>query len=130
MTAPPLETSLRLNAGFSILSGLAAVSLGAMSDAPFGLAPWFLIVLGLGLVLYGVQLAVGSRNPDRRPAVGRFAVAADSAWVIGAAVVLLFVPDALDGAGRVVLLLATLVVADLAIVQYLGLRRIAAEGAR
>lgn len=123
MRIPSLDTSLRLNAGFSVLSGLAAVTLGVVSDEPLGLAPWFVIVLGLGLVLYGVQLVVGTRDPGRRHVVGRFAIAADSAWVVGAAVVLLFFPGALDAVGRVVLLVATLIVAELAVTQYLGLRR-------
>ncbi len=129
MTMPSLDTTLRLNAGFSLLTGAAAVVLGVVTDAPFGLAPWFLITLGLGLAIYGVQLAAGARDRDRLGAIGRFAIAADSLWVVGAAVVLLFFPDTLDGAGRVVLLVATVVVAELAITQYLGLRRLSASPA-
>jgi hypothetical protein len=129
MHIPSLTTALRVNAAFSALSGIAALVLGAMFDEPLGLARRVMVVIGLGLVLYGLQLGIGTRDPERRTAVGRFAVAADTAWVAGAAFVLLFTPDILDGAGRVVLLVATLVVAELAMTQYLGLRRIAERAA-
>ena len=129
MQAPSLKTTLRLNAAFSALSGIAALVLAAVLDEPLGLAPWLMAALGVGLVLYGVELAIGTRAPERHAAVGRFAVVADTAWVVAATLVLLFAPDVLDGAGRVVLLVATLMVAELAITQYLGLRRIAARAA-
>lgn len=129
MRIPSLTTALRVNAVFSVLSGVSALVLAIVAEAPLGLAPWVVAVVGLGLVAYGVQLAAGTRDPERRADVGRFAVAADTAWVLGAAFILVVAPDVLDRSGRIVLLLATIVVAELAITQYLGLRRIAAASA-
>ena len=125
MHVPSLKTTLGLNAAFSTLSGIAALVLAVALDEPLGLAPWLMAAIGAALVLYGVELAIGTRTSERHAVIGRFAVMADTAWVVAATLVLVFAPDALDGAGRVVLLIATLIVAELAIAQYLGLRRIA-----
>ena len=124
MKIPGLTTSMKLNAAFSAASGAAAAALGVFVDRPFGLDGWFLSVIGVGLVVYGAQLVAWARS-DRMVVPGaRLATVADTLWVAAAVLVLLGFPSALDTTGRIVLALVSLVVADFAVMQALGLRKL------
>ena len=66
------------------------------------------------------------RSASRHPlpaGLARLALAADIAWVVGSAVVLLL-PASWTAAGVAGIVVVALIVADLAILEYLGLRRL------
>ena len=123
MTLPKLTTTMRANAAFSAASGVAAVILAAMSETPLGVNRWLLGAIGLGLIGYGVQLYAWAGSPRLVKPGARLATAADALWVLGAVVLLTWFPDAMSTAGRWTLGLASLAVADFAVMQFLGLRR-------
>ena len=118
-----LQNLLKGNGAFSAVSGAFLLLGSPVLDEAFGLDTWLLIVSGLGLIGYGVQIAQMGRAADATPG-GRFATAMDLAWVAGAAVILIAFPTAMTTAGRLALLLATLAVAGFAIGQTMALRRL------
>ncbi len=120
------------NAAFSAISGAILVGFASpfaaiaayepVSVVGLGLAIVF-EVLGLGVILFGALCAfIASRHP--LPAgLARLVLAADIAWVVGSAVVLLL-PASWTVAGVAGIVVVALIVADLAILEYLGLRRL------
>lgn len=128
-----LRRTLWGNAVFSIASGavlaiFAGPFAGAAAHAPVTLLGLDLVIvlelLGVGVIAFGGLCAwVGSR-PALPQAWARVIFAADLAWVAGSALVLL-VPS-WTTAGIAGIVVVALIVADLAILEYLGLRRLGA----
>lgn len=121
--SPLLARTLRLNAVLTAATGAASLAGAGVLSEPLGIPVWLLASLGVGLLGYAALLWNGSRTVPVPTAFGRFAVAADTAWVVGVVAILLAWPEAMTPAGRWTLGLLTLVVADLAIAQAIGLRR-------
>ena len=121
-----LHRSIAGNAAFSIASGLGlalfAMPLGDLAELP----TWLLVVVGVGVALFGVSLAAPLRTGPATRELGAFAAAADVGWVVGA-VILLAVPTAMSSSGRWLLAALTLVVAGFAVAELVGLRRMAAQ---
>ncbi len=118
-----LQTLLKSNGAFSAGSG-ALLLLGApWLDNTFGLEAWLLAFVGVSLLAYGVQIGRLAK-PSRAVAGGKLATTMDLGWVVGATVVLVAFPNAMTAAGRIALLLATLVVAGLAAGQATALRKL------
>ena len=119
-----LRLALRANAAFSTLSGLA-LAVGAPVLGPWlGIPPPTLAVVGLGLLPFAWLLfRNAARTPISQPEA-RLAVGADVAWVVGSAALLAFDPLGLSPAGRVVVVVVALCVADFALLQALGLGRL------
>lgn len=120
-----LRNLMRGNAAFSVGSGLLLLGGSRLWSEPVGLPTWFLAASGIALAGYGSILAVLSRSRDVRPGA-KFATAMDLGWVLGAAVVLIVFPNALNGAGRLALLLVSLAVAGFAAGQLTALRGLTA----
>jgi hypothetical protein len=87
-----------------------------------GIAIWISIGLGLGLLGFAAVLVLLARDPQ--PALVRAVILADAAWVAGAVVVIAVFPDLMSSAGLWALALVSVVVAELAVAQYVGLRRV------
>lgn len=117
-----LTTALRANAGFSFITGTASVVASQSLSERLGIAEWLLVGLGIGLV--GFSLLVGYVAITSRTDRAKEIIVADVAWVIGAAVLLIGRPDLMSIAGRWTLLIVTVVVADLAATQWIGLRKL------
>ncbi|MBM3646265.1 MAG: hypothetical protein FJX11_00595 [Alphaproteobacteria bacterium] len=133
-----LRRTLWANAALSVVSGLiiaafggpfaAAATRGPVTVAGVDLAVVFEL-LGIGFVAFGALCAwVASRGVLPR-AWARGIFAADLAWVIGSALVLTL-PGTWTIAGVAGIAVVALVVADLAILEYVGLRRLAADELR
>lgn len=124
-TASPLllPRALRVNAVVTAATGVAALAGAGALDDRLGIATPILVVLGIGLVGYAALLGRWSTLAPVPPAIGRFAVAADAAWVAVSAAVLVADPGSLTTAGRWTIAVVALGVADLALAQYVGLRR-------
>jgi len=127
-----LRRTLWGNAVFSVISGavLAAFATpfaGLAAHEPVAVAGLDLAMLfrllGIGVILFGVLCAfIASRNP-LPSGLARIVFAADIAWVAGSAVVLLL-PASWTTMGVAGIAVVALIVADLAILEYLGLRRL------
>lgn len=129
-----LRRTLWGNALFSLISGavLAAFATPFASLAahePVAVAgldlAMMLRLLGIGVILFGALCAfIASRDP-LPGGLARIVFAADIAWVAGSAVVLLL-PASWTTLGVAGIAGIALIVADLAILEYLGLRRLEA----
>lgn len=127
-----LRRTLWGNAAFSAVSGAILAAFAAplatvAAHEPVAVAGLDLAlvfeVLGLGVILFGALCAfIASRNP-LPSGLARLVFAADIAWVMGSAVVLLL-PASWTMAGAAGIAVVALIVADLAILEYLGLRRL------
>ena len=129
-----LRRTLWGNAIFSVLSGaVLAVFAGFFAEIaahePVSVVGLDLAIvfelLGLGVVAFGALCAWIASRPALPEGWARLIFAADLAWVVGSALVV-----ALSGswttAGVVGIVVVALIVADIAILEYLGLRRISA----
>lgn len=129
-----LRRTLWGNAVFSVISGAVLVACatpfaGWATRAPVSVAGLDLAVvfelLGLGVVLFGVLCGWVASRPVLPAGLARVIFAADIAWVAGSALVLLL-PASWTTAGIAGIVVVALIVADLAILEYLGLRRLSA----
>jgi hypothetical protein len=130
-----LRRTLWGNAGFSVISGAVLVAFAGpfaalATEAPLAVAGLDLAIvfelLGVGVVAFGVLAgwAASRRALPRSWAQAIFA--ADIAWVAGSALVLLL-PASWSTAGIAGIVVVALIVADIAVLEYLGLRRLSAH---
>jgi hypothetical protein len=114
------------NSAFSFTSGLVSV-LFSKSIADFlGLsASWIILALGVGLILYGIEIFLAARAEPVNKALATFAVYADLAWVLGNAVLIFANLVDFTTAGKWAIAIIADIVLVFAILQYVGLRRVA-----
>ena len=127
-----LRRTLWGNAVFSVISGAVLVAFAGpfanwathepVSVAGLDLAIVFEL-LGLGVVLFGALCGWAASRETLPQGVVRLIFAADIAWVAGSVLVLML-PAAWTGMGIAGIAVVALIVADLAILEYLGLRRL------
>ena len=131
-----LRRTLYGNAAFSVVSGVVlAIFAGALVRASVGAAPATLlglefstVVLALGLAVlgFGVLCWFIASRPQMPVMLARIILWADIGWVLGSALLLALAAPTLTGWGFALIIAPALVVADLAIFEWLGLRRMAA----
>lgn len=116
-----LADALSVNAITSGLTGAALAVGGVWLATPLGAPTVALVGLGIGLVLFaeGIVAALAHPRHLRRAAWG--VVAADVAWIVGAAAVV--TSDELTARGDGLLVAVTVAVAVFATAQVVGLRR-------
>jgi len=85
--------------------------------------PLILELLGLGVIAFGALCAWVASRPTLPQGLARLIFAADLAWVAGS-VLVLALPATWTTAGIAGIVVVALIVADLAILEYLGLRRL------
>lgn len=125
------RTFLGLNAAFSALTGAALIVLpGALSQMMFAdpadWAPLALRVLGVGLLIFALDLVLMATNRFVSRGEVMLIVAADIGWLLASAAVVLFDGHLLTEAGVIVVTGVAVFVAAFAAGQYLGARRIVA----
>lgn len=129
-----LRRTLWGNAAFSVVSGAAlAIFAGPFADAaahgPVAVMGLDLAVvlelLGLGVIAFGALCAWVASRETLPEGWARLIFAADLAWVAGS-VLVLALPATWTTAGIAGIVAVALIVADLAILEYLGLRRLGA----
>ena len=127
-----LRRTLWGNAVFSVISGaVLAIFAGPFArvaaHAPVELGGLDLALvfelLGLGVIVFGAICAWAASRPALPVAWVRVIFAADLAWVAGS-VLALALPATWTTAGIAGIVVVALIVADLAILEYLGLRRL------
>ena len=127
-----LRRTLWANAAFSVVSGAilaifagpfaAAAAAGPVEVAGLDLAILFEL-LGVGVVAFGALCAWIASRPALPESWARAVFAADIAWVAGSALVLAL-PASWTVSGVVGIVVLAVIVADIAILEYLGLRRL------
>jgi len=127
-----LRRTLWGNAIFSVVSGAvlaifaAPFAAIAAHDPTTGLGLDLAIIfelLGLGVIAFGALCAWIASRETMPQGWARLIFAADLAWVAGS-VLVLAVPASWTVAGIAGIVVVALIVADLAILEYLGLRRL------
>lgn len=116
-----LSRSLRANAIFSAATGAALVIASGPLATSFGVPTWTLVVVGAGLLPFAAFVWWVSTSPQ--PGLVRLIIGADALWVVSAFGFIVGFPEAMTSLGLWTLGLVSLVVADLAIAQGVGLRR-------
>jgi hypothetical protein len=113
-----LRNLLRVNSAFSAVSGAVGAALpGRVARALNIEAAWVVRAVGLGLILYAVDLlVVAALRHTRLVPLGRVVAGADAAWVVGTAV--LVATGAVSEGGAVILGLLAVPVGALAISQW------------
>jgi hypothetical protein len=124
MTSKVLARTLAANAGFSALTGLILIGGASPLSRWLGIPTWLAVAVGVGLLPFAVSVIRVARDP--KPEAARMVIFADIAWVIGAAVVLIGFPRSMSTAGLWSLGLVSVAVADFAVFQAIGLRRLEA----
>ena len=127
-----LRRTLKGNAAFSVISGAALVAFAGpfaaratrqpVTVAGLDLALVFEI-LGVGVVLFGLLCGFIATRESLPAGLARIVFAADLAWVLGSAVALAL-PASWTTLGIAGIVAVALIVADLAVLEYLGLRRL------
>ncbi|MBM3516847.1 MAG: hypothetical protein FJX56_02960 [Alphaproteobacteria bacterium] len=118
-----LRRALRGNALFSGISGLAAAAFAGLLAEFMGIGwPVIFVVLGIGLIAFAGYLWWRTSRPTIDLGEAWTIVALDTAWVAGSAVLLLAAPTLLSPAGEWVVALTAVAVADIALIEYLGIR--------
>jgi len=127
-----LRRTLWGNAAFSVVSGAGLAAFagpfariathGPVEVLGLDLA-MVLELLGLGIVAFGALCGWAASRSNLPLGLIRFVFAADIAWVVVSALVLAL-PATWTTAGIAGIVVVALIVADLAILEYLGLRRV------
>jgi hypothetical protein len=120
-----LRRTLRANGLFSGVSGLAFITVSRPITLFLGLdAPFVLIVIGVGLLLYTLALWFNAgRHPINRQFVWA-AIIGDTTWVVGSYIILLTDWFPLTSAGWWTVAIVADLVAIFVVVQFYGLRQI------
>lgn len=123
---PLLRRAMQADALVSGGSGLLLALLPGPLSALIGFSrPGFLLATGLGLIGYAIWLLFSARRPAVNLWMGRTAIALNVLWVAGSIILLLAVPELFNSLGHWLVGIVAAIVADFAIIQYLGLRRAA-----
>ena len=121
-----LKNTLFGNSAFSFISGAAFLLFSKAIAGFLGLpASWIILALGVGLIVYGVEIYLGARAEPVHMGIAKFAVYADLAWVLGSAVLVFANIVPFTAAGKWAIAIIADVVLVFAILQYVGLRRVA-----
>jgi hypothetical protein len=121
-----LRNALFGNSAFSFASGVVCVLFSKGIANFLGLsATWIILALGVGLILYGIEIFLAARAEPVNKAFATFAVYADAAWVLGSAVLIFANLVDFTTTGKWAIAIIADIVLVFAILQYLGLRRLA-----
>lgn len=122
MSSKMLTRTLLANAAFSGATGLAMVVAAGPLSRWLGIPFWLAVAVGAALMPFAIAVAGVARNP--RAGAVKSVIFADAAWVVGAAAVIIGFPRSMSDSGLWALGLVTVAVADFALFQLIGLRRL------
>ncbi len=123
--------SLRANASFSILAGVALLFAAPMAADLLFAAPanWHVVtfrIFGAGLLLFAIGLLVTASNPLLSRKEVLIVCAMDLGWIAGSAALVLFAGPLFTTTGIAIILLIALCIGLFALGQYLGAGRLIA----
>jgi len=119
-----LQRVLKVDGTFSAVSGVLFV-VGAGPLAAFlGLnATWPLLVIGIGLLLYGADLWYFATREQLNPTWVKVSISLDAAWIVASWLILLAGLPELTTAGKWAVAIVADAVMVMAILKYVGLRK-------
>ncbi len=121
-----LKNALYGNSAFSFTSGLAFILFSKAIAGFLGLsASWIILALGAGLILYGWQIFSAAKAEPINRSVATLAVYADLFWVLLSAVLIFVNLVPFTTAGKWAIAIIADIVLVFAILQFVGLRRVA-----
>lgn len=120
-----LRRSLQANAALTGLMGLALLVAAGPLATLTGLPAMMLWPDGAVLLAYAAWLGYQSTRPTIGRGVALTAIVLDVLWVVGSMILLFGGLLPLTAAGWWIVLVQALIAADFAILQYIGLRRLA-----
>lgn len=118
-----LRTTMTVNALLSGATGAGIAALAGVLDAPLGIPAPILVGVGLALLPWSAALWWARSRDEILRRDARTAIAGDVAWVLASAIVLAASPAGLTTAGHWAVGIVAAGVADAALLQALGLRR-------
>lgn len=120
-----LKYALYGNSAFSFFSGLASIVFSRAIANFLGLsASWIILALGIGLILYGIEIYFAARANPVHKGIATFAVYADLAWVLASAALIFANRVDFTTAGKWAIAIVADIVLVFAILQFVGLRRL------
>lgn len=120
-----LRKALYGNSIFCALSGLDFAIFSKPISNFLGLSnSWVILVLGIILVLYGIEVFIFARKEKISEGFAKFVIVADIAWVIGSAILIFTNLIPFTTAGKWAIAIIADIVLVFAIVQYVGLKRL------
>jgi hypothetical protein len=117
-----LERALGGNVVFSLVSGAALLVGSTWLADVIGPPAWALALVGAGVIGFGISIARGMQ--DHLLATGKLAMIADLAWVAATVGLAPFVADSFSWVGGWVAVGVAVMVADFALLEWFGLRRV------
>jgi len=119
-----LRNALIGNSIFCTTSGVAFALFSAPIASFLGLSTsWVILVLGIGLALYGVEVFYFARKDSIDESFAKFVIGADVAWVIGSALLIFTTLVTFTTPGKWAIAIIADIVLVFAIAQYVGLKR-------
>ncbi len=120
-----LRGALIANAALSLASGLLLVVASETLAGLLGPAIPANLMLGLGVLflIFGADVAINARRDEPRLMQARITTILDSLWVVASILLLAFFSDQLSTLGFWLVAIQALLVADLALFQFLGIRQ-------
>jgi len=123
-----LRNALIGNSIFCTTSGIAFTLFSASIAAFLGLsASWVILVLGIVLVLYGIEVFYFARKDLIDKAFAKLVIGADVAWVIGSALLIFTTLVIFTTPGKWAIAIIADIVLVFAVLQYVGLKRMTNE---
>ena len=121
-----LKNVLFSDGALSFLSGVAFLLFSKAIANFLGVStPWIILVIGAGLILYGIEIFLAGRAEPVNTRIAKFAVYANLVWVIASAVLIFANLVPFTTAGKWAIAIMADIVLLFAILQYAGLRRLA-----
>jgi len=119
-----LRNALYGNSIFCATSGLAFTLFSGPIASFLGLsASWIILVLGIGLLLYGIEVFIFARKENISHGFAKFVIGADIVWVLGSALLIFTNLVAFTSPGKWAIAIIADIGLGFAVVQYVGLRR-------
>jgi hypothetical protein len=125
MLVPKISTVLFANAGFCFASALLIVLFpGALAEFVIDLPVTALRILGIGLLLFAVDVFLAARQGPLSRGKVLYIFGADLSWVVLTPVVLLLMQQRVTGLGNSLLVIIALIVASFAALEWLALGQV------
>ncbi len=115
-----LKKALMANAIFSLTSGIGILVVTSWLGQHIPLPAWAWIVLGIGLILFALQLVMMVLIPILAHKLTQLVVVSDIAWVVLTSLGALLFAAQITAMGFTLILVVNLVVGTLAVAQHRG----------
>ncbi|MBL4908231.1 MAG: hypothetical protein JKX94_12320 [Sneathiella sp.] len=121
-----LKNTLLANAAFSALGGVLCLAANDLLTTFMGMADGlYLYIVGAGLLIFAVDVAYTATRATIKPLSVKMIIGGDVAWVIASFLLVALMPQLFDFYGIVLIEFVALDVAIFAVLQTVGLKRMA-----